>query len=307
MHLFDAILDANHRAVGGTGQATLDLEPFADALPVAALTCIDARLNRLLPGALGLPEEQFVWLRNAGNIITGTHSSTLRSISLACAIKGAREIAVLGHTDCRAGQATMSRLIDAFKALGIDRPQLPPNLTEFFGLFASERQNIIRGVDFVRQSPLIGSAIPVHGLLLDIANGRLEWIVNGYQTLETVAGRLAVAATAGTTLENLGPLDLSELPAHLADLTTPTPAQPPSPPTSSTPPQPPSPSSAPLAGGSPWQWPGNAPPWTAPSTSTPHTDRPTPPPLPPPSAPPKLVKPSPSKPRPPFLQPWKRR
>ena len=44
---------------------------YAGELPVVALTCIDPRLNRFFPGVLGLPEEQFIWLRNAGNIITG--------------------------------------------------------------------------------------------------------------------------------------------------------------------------------------------------------------------------------------------
>ena len=42
---------------------------------------------------------------------------------------------------------------DAFKALGVERSGLPENLTEFFGLFASERQNVIKAVEFVRQSP----------------------------------------------------------------------------------------------------------------------------------------------------------
>jgi hypothetical protein len=58
---------------------------------------------------------------------------------------------------------------------------LPDNLNEFFGLFASERQNVIRATDFVRQSPLIGPKIPVHGLLINTETGRLEWVVNGYQ------------------------------------------------------------------------------------------------------------------------------
>ena len=74
---------------------------FTGELPVIALTCIDPRLNRLFPGVLGLPEEHFIWLRNAGNIITGPLSSTMRSLALACAVKGGREIAIIGHTDCQ--------------------------------------------------------------------------------------------------------------------------------------------------------------------------------------------------------------
>jgi carbonic anhydrase len=185
MRLFEAIIDANHRALDGDNTAGLHPADFADSLPVAALTCIDARLNPLFPEVLGVPKEHFIWLRNAGNIITGPTSSTMRSLALACAIKGGREIAIIGHNDCLVCKTSAMKLTDAFRALGVERAGLPENLTEFFGLFASERQNVIKAVDFVRHSPLIGPRIPVHGLMVDIGTGKLEWIVNGYQTLET--------------------------------------------------------------------------------------------------------------------------
>jgi carbonic anhydrase len=108
----------------------------------------------------------------------------MRSIALACAIKGGREIAIIGHTDCKVRETTISQLIDRFKALGIERHLLPENLTEYFGVFASEQQNVIRGVDLVRRSPLIGPKIPVHGLMVDTATGKLDWIVNGYEVLD---------------------------------------------------------------------------------------------------------------------------
>ena len=182
MRLFEAIVDANQRAARGE-KAGLRPDEFASSLPIVALTCIDPRLNPLMPEVLGIPEEHFIWLRNAGNIIFGTMSSMMRTIALACAVKGGREIAVIGHTDCRVRQTSASELIDRFRALGIDRAKLPDNVNEFFGLFASERANVLKGVDFVRQSPLIGPAIPVHGLLVDIQTGQLEWLVNGYNAL----------------------------------------------------------------------------------------------------------------------------
>ena len=52
MRLFEAILEANHRAGAGDEKAGLHPAEFADALPVAALTCIDARLNPLIPEVL---------------------------------------------------------------------------------------------------------------------------------------------------------------------------------------------------------------------------------------------------------------
>src|SRR6266481_1701221 len=128
MRLLEAIVEANHRAVAGGTKATLNLAEFADALPLVALTCIDPRLNRLIPEMLGVSEEQFIWLRNAGNIITGPLSSTMRSLALACAVKGGKEIAVIGHTDCQVCKTTVMKLTDGFRALGVERSRLPENL-----------------------------------------------------------------------------------------------------------------------------------------------------------------------------------
>ena len=172
MRLFEAIIEANHRAAAGDQSAGLRPADFADSLPIAALTCIDVRLNPLLPEVLGIPEEQFIWLRNAGNIITGPVSSTMRSLSLACAVKGAEEIVIIGHTDCQVCKTSTMQLLERLKNLGIERHLLPDNVNEYFGMFGSERQNVLKGCEIVRASPLIGPKIPVHGLLLDIQTGK---------------------------------------------------------------------------------------------------------------------------------------
>ncbi|HTR40384.1 MAG TPA: carbonic anhydrase [Pseudomonadales bacterium] len=183
MNLFESIVEANHRAVAGDTSAGLRPADFEEELPIIALTCIDPRLNAFFPNILGIPAEEFIWLRNAGNIITSPLSSTMRSLALACAVKGGKEIAIIGHTDCQVAKTTTMQLLERLKALGVERSHLPENLNEFFGMFATERQNVIKACDFVRHSPLIGPRIPVHGLLADIETGKLEWIVNGYQTL----------------------------------------------------------------------------------------------------------------------------
>ena len=213
MRLMEAIVDANQRAVRGDANAGLHVGDFAGALPLVALTCIDPRLNPLLPGALGLPEEQFIWLRNAGNIITSPMSSTLRSLALACAIKGGREIAIIGHSDCKVRQTSVLELTNRFSELGVPRAQLPDNLNEFFGLFASERQNVLRGAEFVRSSPLIGPKVPVHGLLLDLQTGALEWLVNGYEALDTIASQFVSAIRESAPARSIGSVD------SLADFT----------------------------------------------------------------------------------------
>ena len=78
-------------------------------------------------------------------------------------------------------------MLDKLKALGVERSRLPDNINEFFGMFATERQNVIKACDIVRQSPLIGPKIFVHGLLADISTGKLDWVVNGYEALQLSA------------------------------------------------------------------------------------------------------------------------
>jgi len=204
MRLFEAIIDANHRAVAGDKEAGLHPADFEAELPVIALTCIDPRLNAFFPNVLALPVDQFIWLRTAGNIITGPLSSTMRSLALACAVKGGEEIAIIGHTDCQICKTTAMQLLDKLKALGVDRQQLPENLNEFFGISGSERQNVIKACDIVRRSPLIGPKIPVHGLLLDIETGKLEWLVNGYETWPTLPKPAEMIKGTGPMTEELG-------------------------------------------------------------------------------------------------------
>jgi carbonic anhydrase len=214
MRLFEAIIDANHRAVAGDPNAGLHPADFADELPVIALTCVDPRLNAFFPNALALPAEQFIWLRNAGNIITGPLSSTMRSLALACAVKGGREIAVIGHTDCQVCKTTTMQLLDRLKELGVDRHVLPENLNEFFGMFSSERANVIKAAGIVRNSPLIGPNIPVHGLLLDTETGKLDWLVNGYEAWQKAPSSDDAARSSGPiagALGSLGSFNIGEM------------------------------------------------------------------------------------------------
>jgi carbonic anhydrase len=206
MRLFEAIIDANHRAAAGDKEAGLHPADFAEELPVVALTCVDPRLNAYFPNALGLPGEQFIWLRNAGNIITQPMSSTMRSLALACAVKGGKEIAVIGHTDCQVCKTSTLQLLDRLKELGIERHLLPDNLSEFFGMFGSERQNVIKGAGIVRSSPLIGPKVPVHGLLLELDTGKLDWVVNGYEAWQAAPGQAETTKASSPISGVLGSL-----------------------------------------------------------------------------------------------------
>ncbi|MGA4643375.1 carbonic anhydrase [Limisphaera sp. 4302-co] len=202
MRLVEAIVDANHRALSGDAQAGLRPAEHADSLPVVALSCLDARLNPVLPEVLGIPEEQFLWVRNAGNVVGGPLSSAARSLAMACLLEGAREILVIGHTDCRVARQSVLGLLERFRSLGVSRDLLPDNLLESFGLFASEPQNVHTACEILRKSPLIPPRIPVHGLMVDLETGRLDWLVNGYANLPAVPE--TIQATVASVRETLG-------------------------------------------------------------------------------------------------------
>jgi carbonic anhydrase len=184
---FETVVAWNHRVIAGEQPASWPADEIAEATPIIALTCIDPRLNGHFPNALGLRPEQFIWLRNAGNVVSDAISGTLRSLALACAVKGGKEIAIIGHTDCGVRKTSVAELTSRFAAMGVPRQNLPDDLVGFFGIFASERQNVMRGVEYVRESTLIGPRVPVHGLLIDVVSGKLEWVVNGYNVLDRAA------------------------------------------------------------------------------------------------------------------------
>ena len=138
----------------------------------------------------------------------------MRTLALACAVKGGSEIAIIGHTDCLVCKTTAMQLLDRFKELGVERHLLPDNLNEFFGLFSSERQNVIKAAGIVRNSPLIGPKVPVHGLLLDIETGKLEWLVNGYENWPKAPATAEAAWASGPiagALGSLGAFNIGEM------------------------------------------------------------------------------------------------
>ena len=177
-------------------------------MPVIALTCIDPRLNAFFPNALALPAEDFIWLRNAGNIITSTLSSTMRSLALACAVKGGREIAIIGHTDCQICQDHDDHACWTAQGAG-RRPQPAAGKPQrfFWHRSAANGRTSSRRAISCGSSPLIGPKIPVHGLMVDIDTGKLDWIVNGYETLAAQAAPALpdhLAPKPGEAMESLG-------------------------------------------------------------------------------------------------------
>ena len=183
MHLFEAIVEANHRALAGDERAGLRPDEFAASLPVAVLTCFDPRMHPLMPEVLGLPEADFIWITNAGNVVTSPLGGTAQSLALACAVHDAKEIAVIGHTDCRFFQLKQQWLADRLPGRIPGAGSAIGHLEAFLSRLVNERSNVMASVRALRESHLLPRQVPVHGLMVDIETGQLEWVTNGYTAL----------------------------------------------------------------------------------------------------------------------------
>src|SRR5512144_647566 len=93
--LLRQIEEANKSYRAGTPRL---LDPAGD--PFVVICCIDPRLTGFLEPALGLPKHRAVVIRTAGNRMSAADPDALRSVAVALFVKNAREILVVGHTDC---------------------------------------------------------------------------------------------------------------------------------------------------------------------------------------------------------------
>ena len=189
--MLDEILKANLAFVSGK-PASPKGEPFTGPVKgLAIVSCMDARLAGMLPEALGCGPRDAVLIRNAGNTITPTDDSILRSVAAAAYIQGIRHVAVVGHTDCRMAGDTRT-FIDGMGRAGIPRSAFGTrDLREWLGLFGNVEANVRAVLDVLRQSPLLPAGLDLYGLIVDSDTGRLRVLQQ-----EKTAGPAMTAATA---------------------------------------------------------------------------------------------------------------
>lgn len=186
MHLLDAIVNANHRALAGDALAGVRRGDVAASLPLVVLTCFDPRMHPLMPEVLGIAEADFIWVTNAAAVVANPVGATARSLALACAVHGGKEIAVLGHTDCRFFRDGHARANNWLHGAGVDLSGEARALSEFFSQLLDEETAVRFSTRLLRASPFLSAQVPVHGLMVDTESGRLEWLVNGYEAVSVL-------------------------------------------------------------------------------------------------------------------------
>ncbi len=153
---------------------------------LAIFTCMDTRLVDFLEGAMGIQRGEAKVIKNAGNTLTHPFGVVIRSLVMAIYALGVKELIVIGHLDCGMSTATADDLKEKMIARGISPEAIKlveGALSQWVDTFHHPIENVAEVVKTIRENPLIPKDVPVHGLIFDPDDGRLDLIVNGYENL----------------------------------------------------------------------------------------------------------------------------
>lgn len=180
--LLDDILKHNHTFVENK-----DYEAYAtDVVPskhAVILTCMDTRLTELLPKAMSFKNGDVKILKTAGAIIKNPYGSVMRSILVAIHVLQADEVYVVGHHNCGMSNLDTDFVIERMKTHGIKEEaieNLEVDAKDWLSGFERVEDSVKHSVDLIESHPLVPDDIPVHGLVIDPATGKLDLVVNGY-------------------------------------------------------------------------------------------------------------------------------
>ena len=175
MTRLENILNENKKFVEKTEKIDLPHNPQKE---LAIFSCMDCRLIDFLTPALGLKRGDAKVITNAGNKIVD--DEPIRSLAVAIHALGAKEVLVVGHTECGMANVDIESLKSKMLENGISQDDIDQfDLGEWIGSFDSEEENVIASCSKIKNHPLIPD-IPVHGLIIDIVTGELKVLVEDY-------------------------------------------------------------------------------------------------------------------------------
>ncbi|WMJ76871.1 MULTISPECIES: beta-class carbonic anhydrase [unclassified Sedimentibacter] len=150
---------------------------------VAIVSCMDTRLTKLLPSALGLKNGDAKIIQNAGGVVSHPFGSAMRSLLIGIYELNVREILIIGHTDCGARYTDSKKMIEKMRERGITNENI--DMIKYFGVdfdswlggFMDLDFSIKKSVDMIRNHPLIPKDIKLYGLVINSVTGELRRVV----------------------------------------------------------------------------------------------------------------------------------
>ncbi|WP_026973774.1 beta-class carbonic anhydrase [Alicyclobacillus contaminans] len=187
MNRLEEILAFNQKFVEGHEYEQYRTSKFPDK-KLIILSCMDTRLTDLLPRAMNLKNGDAKFIKNAGAVISHPFGSTMRSILVAAYELGAEEVCVIGHYGCGMGSINPEAMFERMAEHGISRATIEMlehagiDLHTWFKRIESIPDSVRETVRTIRNHPLVPKTLTVHGLVMDPETGRLDLVVNGYES-----------------------------------------------------------------------------------------------------------------------------
>ncbi|SCK11922.1 carbonic anhydrase [Vogesella sp. LIG4] len=185
MGLLSSLLDHNRAFVEAREYEQFETDKFPDK-NLAVLACMDARLVELLPKAMGLKNGDAKLIKNAGALVTHQWGSVMRSLLVAVYELRAEEICVVAHHDCGMRAIDPNRILASAQERGVSADTIATlrgagiDLDGWLKGFDNVHDSVRHTVATIRSHPLMPKDIPVHGLVIHPATGKLDLIIDGY-------------------------------------------------------------------------------------------------------------------------------
>ncbi|MDR7314089.1 carbonic anhydrase [Brevibacillus nitrificans] len=188
MRNLDEILEFNRQFVENKEYEKYQTTKFPDKRLVV-LSCMDTRLEELLPKAMNMRNGDIKHVKSAGAIVSHPFGSIMRSILVAIYELNAAEVMVVGHYDCGMSVIDSSRTMEKMMDKGVSAQTFSTlqhagiNLKQWLRGFENVNESVKNSVETIKNHPLLPESVAVHGLLIDPVTGRLDVVVNGYDTI----------------------------------------------------------------------------------------------------------------------------
>lgn len=145
---------------------------------LAIVTCMDTRLTGFLEPAMGIGRGDAKIIRNAGN--AAVDRDVIRSVAAAIYALGVEEVMVVGHYDCGMANVDPEKLETTMKERGVDEKLLSDiDLKDWIGAIDGEEENVVEVVEKIKESPFIPEDVPIHGLIIDLYDGKIKVLIEG--------------------------------------------------------------------------------------------------------------------------------
>lgn len=152
---------------------------------LAIVTCMDTRLTRLLPDALGLANGDAVIIKVAGATVVDPYGEAMRSLLVAVGELGVDTVMVVGHSDCGTCGMRSDDLLGALERAGVPRERIDaalrerPDARDVLSGFTSLEDEVRRSVAAIRSHPLMPAGVEVLGFTIDVRTGELSVCLPG--------------------------------------------------------------------------------------------------------------------------------